>query len=124
MEVVFPVTGSAEQIDLVLLVFVHYCIKGRLPFYVARAAVLQVQLVIPRVRFRLTRTWSALKGWKKVRPGKPRTPLPEDLLPFLFLKALELSWRAESRAVGMEWLSFAVLFRLFFFSRFFGLGSP
>ena len=118
--VVFSAALSHEQMDLLLLGFVHFCWTGQLPFYIARAAVLQVQTWAPRYRWKLPRVWNALKSWKRLKPSIPRTPLPLDLVPVLFLRALELARAEATRAEGWPWLSLAVLIR----TGFFGLLRP
>ena len=106
---------SAACLDVTLLAFIHLCLTTKLPFYVARAAVLYAQLVLPRVRWHLPRAWNALKGWKKALPSRARTPLPFELLQYLFLFALDLAVRADSAVERRVWLTMAVLLRIGFF---------
>lgn len=103
-----------SAIDAALARFVQHCFDACQGFGTAKHAVLAVQTEAREPRGKLTRAWDSLKSRRLQLPLRHRVPIPEDVLLYAFVGALDLALRSSVQRGRLVCL--AVLIRVGFYA--------
>lgn len=81
---------TVELANQSLVEFIQHLYNTSQAHYLARHAILAVEINWPFLRGKLIRAWQSLKSWKLQMKSKSRVPIPFLLLQSLVIKALDL----------------------------------
>ena len=102
--------SSGRGVAEALVSFIQWCYESKVQHYVAKHAVLSIQMRFPHLKGRLGLAWQSMKSWSYELPLQNRLPLPRLFQSALFCSSLLAGFAEDSPAESYRWLCFAVLF--------------
>ena len=77
---------SAQELDVTLSHYLQHVFNTSQKISLARGAVFGVEHLHPQLKGQLPRCRMSLAGWGKMKPSKPRPPMPKNVMLFLAMR--------------------------------------
>ena len=77
---------SAQELDITLSHYLQHVFDTSQKISLAKGAVYGVEHLHPQLKGQLPRSRMSLNGWSKMKPSKPRPPMPKNVMLFLALR--------------------------------------